>query len=341
MPDRNFFHYQGPKTLSEIAQISGAALHSLADPDFVVHDLAPLSMAQKGELSFLDNVKYRSDFANTSAGACICDKKMVEFAPQGIHLLITPTPYKAYALTAQAFYPDTMPDAAISSGAFIDPSAQIGKSCVIEPGAVIGAHVKLGNHVWIEAGAVIGAHVEIGDHSRIGPCASVSHAILHDYVRLYPGVRVGQDGFGFAIDPSGHVKVPQLGRVIIQSHVEIGANTTIDRGAGPDTVIGAGTWIDNLVQIGHNVKIGKGCVIVAQVGISGSTVLDDYVVLGGQVGVAGHLHIGKGARVGAQSGVMRDIPPGQEQLGSPAIPFKQEMRRIAMLNRLINKAKKD
>jgi UDP-3-O-[3-hydroxymyristoyl] glucosamine N-acyltransferase len=133
------------------------------------------------------------------------------------------------------------------------------------------------------------------------------------------------------------VKVPQLGRVIIEDHVEIGANTTIDRGAGPDTVIGAGTWIDNLVQIGHNVKIGRGCVIVSQVGISGSTVIEDYAMLGGQAGVAGHLHIGQGARIAAQSGVMRSIPAGEEQMGSPAMPSKQFMRQVAALKRLISK----
>jgi len=192
----------------------------------------------------------------------------------------------------------------------------------------------IGDNGWVEAGAHIDENVTIGARCRIGSNASLSHAVLDDHVRLYPGVRVGQDGFGFAIDPSGYVKVPQLGRVLIGSHVEIGANTTIDRGAGPDTVIGQGTWIDNLVQIGHNVKIGKGCVIVAQVGISGSTVIDDYVVIGGQVGIAGHLHIGSGVRIAAQSGVMKNIPAGQEMMGSPAMPIKDHMRQIIALKRL-------
>ncbi len=152
-------------------------------------------------------------------------------------------------------------------------------------------------------------------------------------------MRVGQDGFGFAIDAAGHVRVPQLGRVLIHDGVQIGANTTIDRGAGPDTIIGAGTWIDNLVQIGHNVQIGRGCIIVAQVGISGSTVLEDFVALGGQTGVAGHLRIGSGAQVAAQSGVMRDIPVGESQMGSPAVPSKTHMRQLATLKQLIKKNK--
>ena len=154
---------------------------------------------------------------------------------------------------------------------------------------------------------------------------------------VYTLARIGQDGFGFAIDPAGFVKVPQLGRVIIEDSVEIGANTTIDRGAGPDTVIGQGTWIDNLVQIGHNVKIGKGCVIVSQAGISGSTIIDDFVMIGGQAGIAGHLHVGSGAKVAAQSGIMRNIPAGEEQMGYPALPMKQFMRQIATLNRLSKK----
>ena len=161
--------------------------------------------------------------------------------------------------------------------------------------------------------------------------------MIGDHVSIYRGAMIGQDGFGFAIDPAGFVKVPQLGRVIIEDHVEIGANTTIDRGAGPDTVIGQGTWIDNLVQIGHNVQIGRGCVIVAQVGISGSTRIDDFVMIGGQAGVAGHLHIASGARIGAQSGVMRNIPAGEQQMGSPSIPTKQFMRQTATLNKLTKK----
>jgi UDP-3-O-[3-hydroxymyristoyl] glucosamine N-acyltransferase len=184
---------------------------------------------------------------------------------------------------------------------------------------------------------VIAQNVEIGDQSVIGANASISHALIGANVRIYPGVRIGQDGFGFAIDPAGHVKVPQLGRVIIGDSVEIGANTTIDRGAGPDTHIGQGSWIDNLVQIGHNVKIGRGCVIIAQTGVAGSTVLEDYAVLAAQVGVAGHLTIGMGARIGAQSGVMRDVAAGSEVMGAPAMPAKQFMRQVAMLRKMSNK----
>jgi UDP-3-O-[3-hydroxymyristoyl] glucosamine N-acyltransferase len=205
---------------------------------------------------------------------------------------------------------------------------------VIEAGVVIGAKAVIGDGCWIEANAVIGRGVTIGATSRIGANATISHAEIGSGTRLYPGVRVGQDGFGFAIDPAGHVKVPQLGRVIIGDHVEIGANSCIDRGAGPDTVIGHGTWIDNLVQIGHNVKIGRGCVLVAQSGVAGSTTLEDYAVLAALAGVAGHLKIGMGARIGAKSGVMKDVPAGEEQLGAPAMPVKEFMRQVIALKRL-------
>lgn len=254
-------------------------------------------------------------------------------------LLLTPHPYKAYALAAQAFYPQNMPDSSVSDGAFIDPGAQLGEGCVIEHGAVIGAEAEIGDRCWVEANAVIGGRVKLGNDCRVGTNATVTHCLAGDHVRVYPGCRIGQDGFGFAIAPEGYVKVPQLGRVIIGDNVEIGANTTIDRGSGPDTEIGSGTWIDNLVQIAHNVKIGKGCVIVSQVGISGSTVIEDYAVLAGQAGVAGHLRIGTGARIGAQAGVMRDVPAGEEQLGSPALPLRQSMRQFAALGRLVKKKK--
>lgn len=338
MADQSFFTRLGPFSLADIAASCGAELQS-GDSAHMVHDVGALDQAGADQISFLDNIKYRDAFRASKAGACFVAPQMVEFAPAGMALLVSKNPYKAYALCAQKFYPESYPDARISPRAHIDPSASIGAGCVIDDGAVVQAGATIGDGSWIEANAVIGRNVTMGQKCRVGAGATVTHCVIGNAVRLYPGVRIGQDGFGFAIDPAGHVKVPQLGRVVIEDRVEIGANTCIDRGAGPDTVIGAGTWIDNLVQIGHNVKIGRGCVIVSQVGVSGSTVLEDYVVLAGQVGVAGHLRIGRGARIAAQSGLMRDVPAGEEQMGSPALPIKQYMRQIAMLNRLIKKQK--
>lgn len=340
MPDPRFFKKAGSFTLGQIAELSGATLADDADTDFLIEDVAALDKAGAADIAFLDNIKYKSQFLATKAGACIVAPELASLAPKGVRVLTSPSPYKSYALTAQAFYPAEQPETAqIAENARVHNTAKIGKNCNVGDNVIIGANVEIGDHCWIESGAVIGAGVKIGHHSRIGVNATVSHAVIGDHVRLYPGVRVGQDGFGFAIDPAGHVKVPQLGRVVIEDHVEIGANTCIDRGAGPDTLIGQGTWIDNLVQIGHNVKIGKGCIIVSQVGISGSTVIGNYVALGGQVGIAGHLHIGDGAQVAAKSGVMRDIPPRAEYMGYPARPMKEFLRQIAQLNRLIKKTK--
>jgi UDP-3-O-[3-hydroxymyristoyl] glucosamine N-acyltransferase len=339
MPDQNFFSRRPALSLKDISGLSGAALPEGANGAYVIEDVAPLDKAGPKDLSFFDNVRYKEQFQATKAGACFVAPAMAVFAPKGVNLLISPSPYKAYALAAQTLYPEFKPKAETAKSAKIDPSAKIGKDCVIEEGVVIGAGAILGDQCWLEPNAVIGRNVQIGNNSRIGANASVSHALIGDHVRLYPGVRVGQDGFGFAIDPKGHVKVPQLGRVIIEDHVEVGANSTIDRGAGPDTVIGQGTWIDNLVQIGHNVRVGKGCIIVAQVGIAGSTVIEDFVAIGGQVGIAGHLNIGKGSQIGAQSGIMQNVEPGSEIIGTPALPKKDFMRQVALLKRLIKKEK--
>ncbi len=321
MPDPRFFRNSGPKKLGDLAKIAQAEPGEGADLALMIKDVAPLDQAEASDISFLDNIRYRGQFEKTKAGACIVAPEMVKYAPKGTALLLSKYPYRSYAFVAQAFYPEIKPQQMISPKADIHPSAQIGEGCIIESGAVIGTGVV------------------IGRECRIGANAVISHALIGDHVRIYPGVCIGQDGFGFAIDPAGHVKVPQLGRVIIEDHVEIGANTCIDRGAGPDTVIGQGTWIDNLVMIGHNVKIGKGCIIIGQAGIAGSTVLEDYVVLAAQGGIAGHLHIGKGAKIGAQAGVMRDLEGGKDYLGAPAVPVRDFMKQTAILNRMIKKDK--
>lgn len=334
MADPRFFSCKGPLTIAALSEIAGARVHDGADPSLMMRDVAPLEIAGPEDISFFDNVRYVDVFRQSRAGACLVRPDRVDGAPAGMTLLVSDDPYRSYAFVARAFYPEEKAPVGISQAAIIDPGAIIGEDSHVAAGAVIGARVEIGRRCHIGANAVIAPGVVIGDDSHIGACASLTHCTVGSRVRLFAGVRIGEDGFGFASSRDGHVKVPQLGRVIIGDDVEVGANSTIDRGSGPDTVIGDGCRIDNLVQIGHNVRLGRGCVIVAQVGISGSTRLGDYVVIGGQGGLAGHLKIGDGAQIGAQSGLLRDVPSGMSVSGSPALPLRQWLRQSALLARM-------
>ena len=334
MTDSRYFCNHGPFSLSTLAALVDGSVPEGTDLDMLMYDVAPLSVAGRTQISFLDNRKYQADFASSNAGACIVSPGMAKYAPSGMALIISTSPYRAYALIAQQFYPRPRHDAGVSAGAIVDATARLGAGVYVAPGAVIGAETEIGPGSFIGANVVIGDHVMIGADAWIGPLVSIACALIGDRVTLHPGVRVGQDGFGFAPDPAGFIKVPQLGRVIIQDDCDIGANTTIDRGTGPDTVIGDGTWIDNLVQIAHNVRIGRRCIIAAQTGISGSTEIGDYVMIGGQAGLTGHLKIGDGAMIAAQSGVMRDVAARERVAGSPAMPARQYFREVASLARL-------
>lgn len=341
MADRRFFSVAGPFSLGDIAAMTGAQLSDPARVADMINDVAPLDTAHEGHLSFFDNRKYLDAFKNTKASACFSRPELAGMGAAGVMLLLTKNPHMAYAVAASAFYPERRPVEGVrAASATIDPSAVVADDCVVEHGAVIGANVKIGSACHIGAHAVISAGVEIGDHCDIGSNVYISHALIGARVRLGPGVCVGKPGFGFAIGPQGFLGVPQLGRVIIEDDVDIGANTTVDRGAGPDTIIGQGTRIDNLVQVGHNVRIGKYCAIAAQAGISGSTQIGDRVMIGGQAGLAGHLKIGSSVKIAGQSGVLRDIPDGEEHMGSPAVPIRQNLRQATILAKLADKQKK-
>ncbi|MBT6094155.1 MAG: UDP-3-O-(3-hydroxymyristoyl)glucosamine N-acyltransferase [Rhodospirillaceae bacterium] len=336
MADPRFFSVSSPIPLSQLAEAANAELIG-ASPDQLMHDVGALSLAGPDHISFLDNKKYVSQFAKSAAGACVVDPEMVDKAPGGMALLVTDAPYLGYARIGQLFYPEARQHPEASSEAPIADSALIGEDVIIGAGAVILERAEIGDRCHIGANAVIGTGCVVGADSNIGSNVSLSHSIIGQHVTIFPGASIGQDGFGFAISSTGAVKVPQLGRVMIEDNVEIGANTTIDRGAGPDTVIGAGTMIDNLVQIGHNVEIGKNCVVVSQVGISGSTVVGNGVMIGGQTGFAGHLQIGDGAQVAARSGVTKNVQPGNVVAGFPARPMRQWLRELAFVERLVKK----
>jgi UDP-3-O-[3-hydroxymyristoyl] glucosamine N-acyltransferase len=337
MTDRRFFERAGPFTLDLLSALGGAKLLNAEDGDRLFRDVAPLETAGPEDVSFLENRKYIEAFARSGAGAAFVDDKAVARAPSGMALLVSREPYKAYALAAAAFYPPAEIVPGRAPSAIVDATAVVPEDCEIGPNVVIERGVRLGQHCRVGANTVIAAGVELGDDCRIAANVTLSHCLIGARVVLHPGVRIGQDGFGFAPDPKAPIKVPQLGRVVIGDDVDIGANTTIDRGSGHDTVIGSGSMIDNLVQIGHNVVLGRCCILAGQVGISGSTRLDDFVMIGGQGGLAGHLHIGSGARIAAKSGLMRDVPPGETVCGSPAVPLSDFMRQTAVLQRLAKK----
>ena len=346
MNDPVFFPPALSPSLAEIEQWTGAKAGEGANLAMVISGVGPLDLAGPGTLTFLDNPRYAGALAQTRASACLMSARYLEKLPGGTTGLICTDPYAAFAKVVAKLYPDAMrPQPAfgasgINPGAFVHPLARLETGVTVDPGAVIGPHAEIGSGTLVGAQAVIGPNVRIGRDCCIGPHASLSHCLIGNRVIVHGGARIGQDGFGFAMGPRGHLKVPQIGRVIIQDDVEIGANSTIDRGANRDTLIGEGTKIDNLVQIGHNVTIGRHCVIVAQVGISGSTTLGDFVVMGGQAGIGGHLHIGAGAQVAAQSGVIRNVPPGARWGGSPAREIREWFRTIAGVDRLLRKANK-
>lgn len=337
-PDSRFFPPQARFSAEELSSLCGAELAREGSRATHFQNVADLQTADAADVSFLDNKQYTEHLRTTGAGCCVIRPANIDLAPEDASILTSDNPYLAYARIAAAFHPDW--DATYcpqSEEEHIHSTARIGEGTVIGAGAIVGPNAEIGSNCRVAAHAHIGNGVRIGNNCRIGPNASIRFSIVGDDVAIYAGARIGEPGFGFAVSETGPVSVPQVGRVVIGDAVEIGANSTIDRGAVPDTVIGAGTRIDNLVQIGHNVEIGRMCIIVAQVGIAGSTKVGDGVQIGGQAGISGHLVIGDGARIAACSGVMRNVDAGETIAGAPAIPMKQFFRQTAALSRLAQK----
>lgn len=305
----------------------------------LIHGVSPLQTAGPDHVSFLDNRRYADLLTTTRAGAVIVHPELAARVPECSVALPTSTPYVAWAKVAAMFFPQPPVTPGVHPSAVVDGSATIDETAEIGPNAVVGAGATIGARSLIGAGAVIAPGVIVGCDCRIGSLVCLSHAVLGNRVSLSPGVKVGQEGFGFAQTDRGFLTVPQLGRVIIENDVDVGANTTIDRGSAQDTVIGAGTRIDNLVQIAHNVRIGRCCIIVAQVGIAGSATLGDFVVVAAQAGLNGHITVGSKARIGAQAGVMSDLAGGMDVVGSPAEPVRDFFRGVATLRKLTRQPK--
>jgi UDP-3-O-[3-hydroxymyristoyl] glucosamine N-acyltransferase len=334
MADPRFYDNHGPLSLAAIASLTGATID--VDTGAAGHDVAPLDLAGPGQIAFCDNARMRTALAATGASIVVMTRELIAAAPAAASKLISERPSLAFAKIATALYPHASLTWRAGEPPLlpVDPSAKIGAGTTIAAGAQIGADVEIGRNCVIGQGAVIGRGVRIGHGAFIGAHVSISHALIGDRVSIFAGVRIGQDGFGYVGSAGGHFKIPQLGRVIIQDAVEIGANSCVDRGALADTVIGEGTKIDNLVQIGHNTHVGRHCVFAAQVGLSGSIELGDFVVLGGQVGVADHVTIGSGVQIAGKAGVTGHLAGGQVYGGFPAKPVGQWRRELGAVSLL-------
>jgi len=337
----NFFKNPPASTLADIVALTQAELVDPSRSGQQIKGLASLDNAGPLHLSFFDNPKYADQLAATRAGACLVSPRLEAHVPTHVVILRSAQPFREFVKVAREWYSEALrpqscfSNSGIASSAMIHPSARLEDDVIVDPLAVVGPRVEIGAGTVIGAGAVIGADVRIGRNCDVGANSSLQFALIGDDVLIHPCCSIGQDGYGFIFfGPEGHLKVPQTGRVLIQNNVEVGAGTTIDRGSLRDTVIGEGTKIDNQVQIGHNVTIGRHCLLAAQIGLAGSLTIGDNVALGAKVGINNHLKIGDGAQVTAMSGVKDDIPPNGRWGGFFAKPTKQWFKEIIAVERL-------
>jgi UDP-3-O-[3-hydroxymyristoyl] glucosamine N-acyltransferase len=337
MPDPRFFEDLGPVTLSELAELTGARLADPAAGSRLVNAVSVMAGAAADTITFVSDRKFLAPAGETKAGACFIAEGDVGALPPGCIGLTMVSPQLGYALAAARLHRArfTVSEAAVSPDAKLEPGVLLG------PGVAIGAGAQIGRGTRIGANTVIGPGVAIGRDCEISSNVSIGFALIGDKVRILAGAAIGEAGFGATVGPTGLVDIPQLGRVILQDGVSVGANSCVDRGAFEDTVLGENTKIDNQVQIGHNTRVGRNCVMAAHTGISGSVTIGDGAQFGGRAGVADHLTIGDGARVGAAAGVMRGIPAGETWGGFPARPIRQWMREVTWLSRRASRKEGD
>jgi UDP-3-O-[3-hydroxymyristoyl] glucosamine N-acyltransferase len=342
----SFFARGADLSVAEIAALTGAEPCEGADLSRRLTGIAPVDQATATDLSFVSETKFVDSLRSTQAGAVLTTERFVRHAPEGVAVLRARKPYDAFVAVARRIYSgalrptSTFGTVGVSPGAMVHPSAQLGEGVTVDPFAVIGPFARIGAGTLIGAHAVIGPGVRIGSDCAIGTNCSVTHAHIGDRVIIHPGCDIGQDGFGYLLNPAGHSKVPQIGSVVIHDDVEIGSGTRIDRGGIRDTVIGEGTKIDNLCQIGHNCIVGRHCIIVAQSGLSGSVTLEDLVVLGPRTGIIPHITVGKGAITAARSTVYENVPASEFWGGFPAKPKKQWLREVVALEQLAARARR-
>lgn len=336
--DLRFIRLKGPLSIEALLPLTETSL-SRGKPSQLFGSVAPLETATPEDIAVLHNPKYQDSLKTTQAGAVIVTEKMAAYVPEPTTVLVSEKPLRSFTLLLPLLFEDDPSEGSIHPTAVIDPSVNLGKNCCIGPYAVISEGATLGDDCWIGSHTFIGPGVVLGPSCRIASHVSITHAILDTGVVVKAGTRIGQRGFGFFLEETSiaHLTQLQLGRVLIGKGVEIGSNTTIDRGSLKDTILEDFARIDNSVQIAHNVHVGKGAVLVAQVGIAGSCHIGDYSILAGQVGVAGHLTVGAGARIAAKSGITKDVPPQSTMGGIPAIPIGDWRRQMITLRHLATK----
>ena len=334
MPDPRFFESLPALDVAGLAEKIGAEV--VRGGDRKVSAVAPLGTASESDVAFLGDRKFSEQLKTTGAGCVIVPAAAVDSAPATAAVLVSATPQAAWAAASLLLHNPIALDVAA------DPASVIEDDTVrLAPGVVLGEGARIGRGTRVGANTVIGPGVQIGRDCQIGANVTIGFALIGDRVKLYAGVRLGEAGFGAAGSKTGPVDVPQLGRVILQDGVTVGANTCIDRGAYDDTVIGENTKIDNLVMIGHNCVIGRNCLLAAHTGISGSVTVGDGVIFGGKAGVGDHLTIGDNARVAGGAGLLADIPPGETWSGYPAKPIRQFLRETIWVSKQASKKKDD
>jgi UDP-3-O-[3-hydroxymyristoyl] glucosamine N-acyltransferase len=334
MADPRFYVRAGPFSLGELARLAKASLAPGADPEFRVVDAGAIEAVESGEIAYAAKPREAQRAASKNSIALIVPPDIAR-TDLTAECLLCEEPQRAFAVILAHLYPPDRQPTFPPQGTAIDPSAKIAGSCMLAERVVIGAHVEIGEDTRIGPNAAIGPGVKIGRWCRIGAGVSISHALIGDRVIIAPNCAIGQDGFGYVIGPKGHLKFPQLGRVILQDDVELGALTAIDRGGLGDTVIGQGTKIDNLVHIAHNCRIGRHCMIAGQCGFGGSVEIGDFVVMGGQVAIRDHMTIGSGAILAGRTGVTDHVPAGETYAGFPGRPVAHWRREVALLARMV------
>ena len=338
MYNPRFHSTRGPFALEVLASIAGAVVYKKENSKLMIHGVSSIENARSGEITYVSIDKTIYKLKDSLASACIIKFYDPKRVPDNIACIISSDPHASYAKIAQKFHPSENNISGISENIKLSTKAKIGEDVSIDSFTIISDGVELGDGCVIGSGVYIGPNVKIGERTIVSSNTTIECADIGKDVLIYSGVRIGQRGFGFAPTKEGHIKIPQLGQVIIENNVEIGANCCIDRGSSDNTQIGEGTFLDNLVHVAHNVKIGKHCAIAGQVGIAGSAIIGDFCMFGGQVGIGGHVNLGSAVQAAGQTGITRNVKSGSKLGGTPAVSLTQYHRQAVKLKKISRKS---